>query len=137
MVLDEVGAYLQAEGIGVLGQTLFLGSMPQDEPGTGTQDAVLALIEIPSRPPMRHHDLTLVELPRLQVQTRGAPYGYPAARQKAQDAWQALEAITNQVLSGVTFLRIEAQRSPCWLRTDDLSRTHVVFDVECQRALPV
>ena len=50
MILDEVAAYLQAEGIGIIGQTLFMGSMPQDEPGTGGQDAIMALIEIPSRP---------------------------------------------------------------------------------------
>jgi Bacteriophage minor capsid protein len=136
MILDEIGAYLQAEGIGIIGQTLFLGSMPQDEPGTGAQDAVLALIEIPSRPPMRTHDLTLLELPRLQVQTRGAPYGYPAARLKAQDAWNALEAVTNQMLSGITYLRIETQRSPYWLRTDDMLRPHLIFDIECARVLP-
>lgn len=135
MLLDEIGAFLQAEGVGIVGQTLFLGSMPQDEPSTGSQDAVVAVIEIPSRPPMRNHDKTLLELPRLQVQTRGAPYGYPAARQKAQDAWEALEAVTNQVLSGTTYVRIETQRSPYWLRTDDYNRPHLVFDAECSRVL--
>lgn len=136
MVLDEIGAYLQAEGIGVIGSTLFLGSMPQDEPGTGGLDAVLAIIEIPSRPAVRNHDKTLYELPRLQIQTRGTPYGYPAARQKAQDAWEALEAVTNQALSGVMYLRIEPLRSVFWLRTDDNNRPHLVFDAECARALP-
>jgi hypothetical protein len=133
VILDEVAAHLQAEGIGIIGQTLFMGSMPQDEPGTGGQDAITAILEIPSRGPLRNHDRALLELPRLQIQTRGAPYGYPAARQKAQEAWDALEAVTNQVLSGVTYLRIEAQRSPFWLRTDDMNRPHLVFDVECSR----
>jgi hypothetical protein len=136
MILDEIANHLQAEGIGIIGQTLFMGSMPQDEPGTGGQDAIMALIEIPSRGPFRTHDLTLLELPRLQIQTRGTPYGYPAARQKAQDAWEALEAVTNQVLSGVTYLRIEAQRSVSWLRTDDLQRPYLIFDIECSRVLP-
>jgi hypothetical protein len=135
MILDEIALHLQAEGIGIIGQTLFMGSMPQDEPGTGGQDALVAVLEIPSRPPMRNHDLAILELPRLQIQTRGAPYGYPAARQKAQEAWEALEAVTNQVLSGVTYLRIEAQRSVYWLRTDDMNRPHLVFDVECHRVL--
>jgi hypothetical protein len=136
VILDEVGAFLEAEGVGIIGQTLFLGSMPQDEPGTGSQDAIMAVIEIPSRPVLRNHDKALLELPRLQIQTRGAPYSYPVARQKAQDAWEALEAVTNQVLSGVTYLRIETQRSPYWLRTDDMNRPHLVFDVECSRVLP-
>ena len=135
MLLDEIGAYLEQEGIGIIGQTLFLGSMPQDEPGTGSQDAVMAVIEIPSRPVLRNHDKALLELPRLQIQTRGAPYSYPVARQKAQDAWDALEAVTNQVLSGVTYLRIETQRSPYWLRTDDFNRPIFLFDVECSRVI--
>lgn len=136
MILDEIGAHLQAEGIGVIGQTLFLGSMPQDEPGTGSQDAVLAVVEIPSRPPVRNHDLAVLELPRLQIQTRGAPYGYQAARQKAQDAWEVLDSVTNQVLSGATYVRIEAQRSVYWLRTDDNNRPYLLFDIECLRVLP-
>ena len=94
------------------------------------------LSKSPAGPLIRNYDLNLYELPRLQIQTRGAPYGYPAARQKAQDAWEALEAVTNQVLSGITYLRIETQRSPYWLRTDDNNRPHLVFDVECSRVLP-
>jgi hypothetical protein len=135
MVLDEVGAYLQAAGVGIIGQTLFLGSMPQDEPGAGFQDAIMALKEIPSRPPVFAHDQTLYELPMLQIETRGVPYGYPAARQKAQDAWDALRVITNQSLSGTTYLRIVPQRSVYWLRTDDYFRPHFLFDIECARAL--
>jgi hypothetical protein len=135
VLLDEIAAHLQAAGVGIICQTLFMGSMPQDEPSTGSQDAVTAILEIPSRPPVRTHDKNLLELPRLQIQTRGAPYGYPEARQKAQDAWDVLEAVVNQLLSGVTYLRIEAQRSPYWLRTDDYNRPYFQFDVECSRVL--
>jgi len=32
MVLVEVGAYLQAQGFGTVGQTIFLGARPATEP---------------------------------------------------------------------------------------------------------
>jgi hypothetical protein len=135
VLLDEVANYLQAEGIGIIGQTLFMGSMPQDEPGTGSQDAVMAVIEIPGQGPRVAHDNTRYELPHLQIATRGAPYGYQAARQKAQDAWDALEGLANTPLSGTTYLLIEALQSPYFLRTDDLNRPHVIFNCRCARAL--
>lgn len=135
MLLDEIGAYLEAEGIGIIGQTLFLGSMPQDEPGIGSQDAVMALIEIPGQPRIASHDLTKYELPYLQVATRGTPYGYPTARQKAQDAWNTLDGLANTSLSGVTYLLIEALQSPFFLRSDDLNRPMIIFSIRCARAL--
>jgi hypothetical protein len=134
MILDEIGAYLEAEGVGIIGQTLFLGSMPQDEPGTGSQDAVMALIEIPGRGALRAHDKARIDLPRLSIRTRGMPYGYPAARQKAQEAWNALEALTNQPLSGVLYLRSTPQGEVFWLRTDDYQRPYFLFDIECMRS---
>jgi hypothetical protein len=135
MILDEIGAFLEAEGIGIVGQTLFLGSMPQDEPGLGSQDAVTAVIEIPGQGRVSAHDLAKYELPHLQIATRGTPYGYPAARQKAQAAWDALDGVANAALSGTTFLLIEALQSPYYLRTDDNNRPFIIFNVRCARAL--
>jgi hypothetical protein len=135
MILDEIGAFLEAEGVGIIGQTLFLGSMPQDEPGTGSQDAVMAVIEIPGQTRVAMHDLAKYERPYLQIATRGAPYGYPAARLKAQEAWDALDGVANTALSGATYLLIEALQSPYFLRTDDLNRPYLIFNCRCARAL--
>src|SRR5262245_60649227 len=46
-VLDDLGIFLQDNGFGMLGQTIFLGTLPQDSPGGGVQDQVLALLEAP------------------------------------------------------------------------------------------
>jgi hypothetical protein len=135
VILDEIGAFLEAEGIGIIGQTLFLGFMPQDEPGTGSQDAIVSVIEIPGQGPRAAHDNTRYELPYLQIATRGAPYGYQAARQKAQEVWDALEGLANTALSGTAYLLVEALQSPYWLRTDDLNRPFLVFNVRCSRGL--
>jgi hypothetical protein len=133
MLLDELATYLQAEGIGTLGTSLFKGSIPLSD----AQDALVALIETPGLPPVRSHDMppARYEQPVLQVATRGQPYGYAAARQKAQDAWDVLDGVANATLSGTLYLWIEALQSPFWLRTDDLERPLVVFNIRCARAL--
>ncbi len=135
MILDEIASLLEAEGIGQLGVTLFKGSIPQDAPSVTIQDACTAVIEIPGQPRSAAHDGTKYELPYLQVATRGLPYGYPAARQKAQDAWDVLDGVANQVLSGTTYLLIEALQSPYFLRTDDFQRPILIFNIRCSRAL--
>ena len=47
MTLEDLGNYLQAEGLGTLGTTLFLGGLPVDAPNVSTQDAITALVETP------------------------------------------------------------------------------------------
>lgn len=135
MILEEVGTYLEAHGVGIIAQTLFLGSMPQDEPGTGGQDAIMALIEIPGMSSSRTHDLAHYEQPVLQIATRGLPYGYPAARQKAQDAWALLDGLANTTLSGVFYLWALTMHSPFWLRTDELHRPYILFSVRFAKAV--
>ena len=133
MLLDELGAYLQAAGIGTLSQSLFKGSLPLDTPAT-TDDAIVALIEVPGSPPLRSHDQppSRIGQPHVQVVSRGAPYGYMAARQKAHDAWMALDGLANQVLSGTKYLTIMALQEPFLLRIDSDHRPHIVFSVRIQ-----
>ena len=133
-LLDELGAYLQTAGIGQLSQTLFKGSLPLDSPAT-TDDAIVALIEVPGSPALRSHDQppSRIGQPHVQIVSRGAPYGYVAARQKAHDAWMALDGLANQVLSGTKYLMITALQEPWLMRIDSEHRPHLVFTVRIQR----
>lgn len=133
-LLDELGTYLQTAGIGTLSQSLFKGALPLDTPAT-TDDAIVALIEVPGSPPLRSHDQppSRIGQPHVQVVSRGAPYGYVAARQKAHDAWMALDGLANQVLSGTKYLTIVALQEPFLLRIDETHRPHIVFSVRIQR----
>jgi hypothetical protein len=124
MLLDELGNYLQGQGLGVLGTDLFLGTLPIDAPGAGAQDAVTALVETPGFPAQFVHS-TLGpdwEQPVLQILVRGAPYDYAGARSHAQDVFLALGKISNQALSGTPYLWCQPIQSVFKLRDDDYSR---------------
>lgn len=135
MLLDELGVFLQTAGIGTVGVTLFKGTMPLDTPAT-VETPLVALLEVPGLPPQRSHDTppSRVEQPVIQVVSRGAPYGYAAARATAQAAWDALDGVANQTLSGTAYLMIQALQSPFLLRIDDMHRPTITFTVRCQRA---
>jgi hypothetical protein len=137
MLLDELGTYLQAQGIGTLGTTLFLGGLPQDSPNIAVQDACVALIEIPGLPPSHVHtqQQASYEQPVVQIICRGAPYGYPAARTRAQQAWKALDGLSNVVLQGETYLWVLAMQSPFLLRVDEMARPILVFNIRCAKGL--
>jgi hypothetical protein len=137
MVLDDLGTLLQTAGLGTLGTSLFLGSVPMDAPLVTIQDALVALIEIPGLPPIHIHneDAPQIEQPVVQVVTRGQPYGYAAARLQAHAAFVVLDSVHNQTLSGTFYLWIQAIKSPYILRVDDLHRPVLVFDVRCAKAL--
>jgi hypothetical protein len=137
MLLDDLAAYLQAEGIGTVGTTLFKGSVPQDAPLVSAQDALVALIEGPGMGPIRPHTPreSIVEQPTLQIVVRGAQHGYPAARQKAQDVFVALDGLANVTLGTTFVLWIFALQSPFWLHTDTLNRPHIVFNIRLATAL--
>ena len=114
MVLEELGTYLQAEGLGILGTTLFLGGLPVDAPNITTVDAITALVETPGFPADYVHDVVAPsrEAPVVQILTRGAPYDYATARAWAQDIWVALGSIRNQTLSGTWYLGVMPHTEP-------------------------
>jgi len=134
-VLDELGTYLQANGFGTLGQTIFLGTIPADAPGAGVQDAVLGLFEIPGLPSENTHDLLgpSVEQPHVQLRWRGAPYGYAAARTQAGNAYRLLGSVVNQVLSGAFYQQIIPMQSPYGVPPDEWNRPFLVFEVWVKR----
>jgi|GEM_PF-956819 len=106
MLLDEVGAYLQAEGLGTLGTDLFLGMLPVDAPNGSPPGEVTALYETPGFPAQYVHSTVGAdwEQPVLQIVVRGEPYDYAPARLQAERIWVALSQIRNQVLSGTFYL---------------------------------
>ena len=135
MLLDEIASLLQTAGIGTLGSSLFKGQIPLDTPTT-VETALVALLEIPGLPPLRSHDSppSRIGQPVVQVVSRGAPYGYVAARQKAHEAWMALDGVCNQTLSGTEYLFIQALQDPFLLKIDEMHRPYLVFSARCQRA---
>lgn len=136
-VLDDLGLYLEDVGVGIPGETLFLGQVPLDVPGVAVQDALLALIEVPGLPPERVHTRrdAVIEQPVIQVLARGLQHDYVEARTRAQTAWLALDGLANVTLNGTHYLWIQALQSPFLLRTDAMGRAVIIFNIRCAKAL--
>lgn len=120
MLLDEVGTYLQAQGVGTLGTDLFKGDMPPDI------NTVIAIIETPGFGPqdqMGSGQQPGFEQPGFQILCRAPTYG--VARQKADAAWKALTKVANTTLSGVAYQRIKPTQSPFLVGRDDNQRVLV------------
>src|SRR5262245_20410728 len=134
-VLDDLGKFLQDNGFGVLGTSIFLGSVPQDAPGAGVQDQILALLEAPGMPPEHVHDILgpAVEQARIQCRWRGSPHGYETARGMAGAAFTLLDSVINQTINGVFYRRIMALEGPFALPPDEWQRPIVLFEILCQK----
>lgn len=123
-LLDDLGLYLQTEGLGTLGTNLFLGGLPVDAPNVTQVDEVAALVETPGFPAQYVHTPAGVswEQPVVQPLVRGAPYDYATARDWAQDIFLALGRISNQTLSGTYYFWVVPLQSVWKLRDDDFHR---------------
>lgn len=116
-MLDEIGTYLQEQGIGTLASDLYLGRLP-DSP-----DGVAGLFEQQGLPP-RHHNggsqAPFMENPRLQILVRGTDY--ETARTKAFDIYNKLNALTNTVMGGTCYTAIFAMHQPFPIGYDNNER---------------
>lgn len=126
MLLDEVGTYLQTEGIGTLGTDLFKGLLP-DIP-----DACVALIETGGQ--ASEHVLSSAvgapawEAPSFQVTCRAGRRDYSAARIKANDVFKLLDGLANITLSSVRYLSISAIQAPFAMPRDEQERPLLIFN---------
>ena len=109
-MLLEVAGYLQAQGFGTLGSTIYLHRL-QD---AGVADFVTCLFQRPGMPGIRVHETpgVLYEQPDLSVLVRGGSNQYATVMQHAQDIHAALGEVTNQYLDGVWYVGIDPVSPP-------------------------
>src|SRR3990167_3384640 len=98
--VEDIGTQLAAQGVGTLGTSIFLNSLPET---TGT--FAVGIFETGGLPPERTFAGSWVmwENQRVQVQCRA--YASTLARKKAHHVFVEMERITNTTLSGTTYLR--------------------------------
>jgi hypothetical protein len=129
MLLDELSAYLAANGIGTLGTDIFIGQLPE------SPDAACALYEYGGIAPA--HTIgggtAKYERPRVQVVARALTYS--AARSKIESIYTLLDAVAGAMLSSVRYLRIEAVQSPAFLERDANNRVTMVCNFQVQKEL--
>ena len=129
-LLNDLGTYLQTEGVGTLGSSIRLSRIPV---GPTVPDQLLILRETAGAPP----DVTLDELngaidqPGVQVRVRGAKTtgGYEAAKALADDAYKAFGRIHNLTLSGSRYVQCQLQQPPFHLDNDEANRPIFVFNL--------
>lgn len=129
MLLDEVSAYLAANGIGTVGTDIFLGFMP-DKP-----DACVTLYETGGLEPYRAMRSAagqpVAERPGLQVVCRNTTYEYVTARAKAKSVNALLDGLGDVTMTGTRYLWMAARQSPFLMGRDENTRVMIAqnFDV--------
>ena len=121
MLLDAVGAHLAANGIGVVGTSIFLSQIP-DSP-----DFAIGIFEYPGLPSTKAFGTTvLIENARFQVMVRssrpGVANAYVTARNKAEAIYVLLDGAGKLTLSGKAYYYIEALGPPSPLTEDENKR---------------
>lgn len=120
-MLEALADRLQSASVTSTGVNLFIGLMP-DKP-----DVCVSLYEYAGAPPlevMRDNTATL-ERPSVQVLVRAGRNDYPTARNLISNIRNTLTEVTDETISGVTFLRINQNSSINAVGTDDNDR--VIF----------
>jgi Bacteriophage minor capsid protein len=139
VVLDDIGLFLQTQGLGTLATDIFKGRLPEDAPGAGVLDEIIALFAVPGQGPVRVHSLVGpgVEQPVVQVRLRGSASagGVTAMWTRAMQAFIALDSVTNQTINGVFYQKILALQSPFSLPEDEWRRPTLIFNVLCRKAV--
>lgn len=119
MLLDEIGNYLQAQGVGTIGTDLYLSQMP-DQP-----DTALSIQETGGYPPDLHAD---IDYPTFQIMCRSMDY--QTARSKAEDAFKVLHGLAETILGTRRYLLISAMQSPTYIGRDASMREMISTNYE-------
>lgn len=125
VLLDELGALLDAGGVGVLGTSLFLGRMPD------TPDNAVAVREYPGSAPRYSHSGLTEELSRVQIMSRSTDP--VVAESAARVAWELLAASFNRTAGAVYILSAVPIQSPFDLGRDERDRPTYAFNAEIRR----
>jgi hypothetical protein len=133
MLLDELALYLQTQGLGTVGTTIFKGTLP-DQP-----DACTAVFEYAGLPSEKTFSPTpgaaVEEKPRVQIVCRGIKQDYQTPRTQADAIWKALDGLGNVTMSGTGYLWIEALQSPFLMRRDENERVYIAVNYQVMKRL--
>lgn len=124
--LDELGARLVAQGVGVIGTNIFYGSTAIIPTGPGPY---LTLNETGGIAPVRVQNKVTPTILRPTVQIIVRATTYQAARTMVQNAYNALDGVFNSTLSSIYYLSMMARQEPTDMGLDQSGRVQLVFNV--------
>ena len=129
--LDELAARLVAQGVGVLGSNITLGSKGIIPEGDGPY---ISLIETGGTEPTRVHNEASAHTQRPTAQVLVRAKSYSVARTKAKAAYAALDGVFNTTLSGTYYQSLVARQEPTDIGLDAEARPMIVFNVEAEKS---
>ena len=129
MVVEELGAFLVAQGLATLGVDLWLHVMP-DEP----DDAAVIIEYAGDEPDYIQNDRKVeLEHPRIQVAVRGE---LPeVTRLRAEQIYQSLMKIDNELLSGTRHLSCLPIDTPAMIGRDESGRFMSTINFRVEKEL--
>jgi hypothetical protein len=125
-MLEAIADRLQSASIAFAAQDLFIGLMP-DQP-----DRCLAIYEYAGAGPLEVmvDNTATLERPSIQVMSRAGRNDYPTARDLIEQARDELTSITNETISGETFLRVNQISSINALGVDTNDRPRFTLSLQ-------
>jgi hypothetical protein len=129
MIVEEIAAFLTAQGLGTLNVDMWLHVTP-DEP-----NECLTIYEYAGEEPEFVHDDVSVdtENPRVQVAVRSEKP--QVARLRAEQVYQALMTIRNEMLNGTRILRCVPVDNPALVGRDESGRFLVTANFRVKKEL--
>jgi hypothetical protein len=130
MFLDEIAARLVAQGVGVIGSSIFLGSKASIPTGDGPY---ISLTETGGSAPTRIQNKATANTTRPTAQILVRAKSYLTARTKAKEAYLALDGVFNTVISGVLYHSITARQEPTDIGLDASERPMISFNITVEK----
>lgn len=130
--LDELAAKLVADGVGVIGTSIFLSSKAEIPAGAGPYISIIETGGMTAR--RNHNNKGYTQRPSAQITTRASTY--PAARSKAFAAYTSLcgdRGLFNTTLSGVFYLSIIPIQHLIDIGLDEAARPRVAFNIDVEK----
>lgn len=125
-MLEALAARLQSASVATMATDLFIGMMPN------TPDRCVALYEYAGETPLEVmvDNAATLERPSVQVMTRAGRNDYPTARAFMVEVRDVLTAITNETISGETFLRVNQLSAINGLGVDENERPRFTLSLQ-------
>jgi len=124
-MLDDVGAFLVANAIGVLGVDIWKSGIPTD-----AADDSVGMVETSGPPPELVHESAtpFYEHATFQLMVRGLKY--KDARTRINTVWKLLTTVRNVTLGTTRYLSITALQTPFDFGDDENHRARLIANFD-------
>jgi hypothetical protein len=123
--LEAVIAYYESQGVGVGGETIFVGTEAA-LPEPGESPGFLTIVETGGRPPIAIHNAGSLKQPSFQITARHEDYRVATA---LIDAAFAVSEVSDKLMGDVFFLSMRPNQSPFPQTNDGVGRVRKTFNV--------